>query len=223
MHLGKAPPVEIFSGEDAESRFDDWLPTLQRTPDWNGWNMEDLLIQLAGHLKGRALQEWNSIPAMESNSYNRAVAALKNRIDPVSKIMEGQDFRHASQEESERVGDFIRRLERLFKVAYRYDTMSPETRDALLYGLLQEGLQYWLMEAPAVSGATDYPAIAKLEEKRIAELKKRRQYQPEYIKGKSSGVSQVGRFVRSTRHACSARSTRIDKSGSRWRSRANNG
>ena len=58
--------------------------------------------------------------------------------------------------------------------------MSPETRDALLYGQLQEGLQYRLMEAPAVSGAADYQALclaAKSEEKRLAELKKRRQYQ----------------------------------------------
>ena len=100
----KAPPVEIFAGEDAESRFDNWLPTLQRIADWNGWTMEDLSIQLAGHLKGRALQGWNSIPAMEKNSYDWAVAALKNRLDPVSKIMAGQDFGHASQEESKRVG-----------------------------------------------------------------------------------------------------------------------
>ena len=43
---------------------------------------------------------------------------------------------------------------------------------------LQESSQYWLMEAPAVSGVTDYQAlclVAKSEEKRIAELKKRRQ------------------------------------------------
>ena len=55
VHRGMSPPVEIFSGEDAESRFDDWLPTLQGTADWNRWITEDLLIQLAGHLKGRAL------------------------------------------------------------------------------------------------------------------------------------------------------------------------
>lgn len=80
VRRGKAPPVEIFSGEDAESRLDDWLPTLQRTADWNGWTTEDLLIQLAGHLKGRALQEWNSIPATERNSYDQAVTALKTDL-----------------------------------------------------------------------------------------------------------------------------------------------
>ena len=119
------------------------------------------------------------IPATKRNSYDRAVAALKNKLNPVSKIMAGQDFRHTSHEESERVGDFIRRLERLFKVADGYDAMSPETRDALLYGQLQEGLQYRLMEAPAVSRAADYQALClagKSVEKRIAELKKHRQY-----------------------------------------------
>ena len=57
VRRGKAPPVDTFTGEEAETRLDDWLPTLQRPADWNGWTADDLLIQLAGHLKGRALQE----------------------------------------------------------------------------------------------------------------------------------------------------------------------
>ena len=73
VRRGKAPPVEIFSGEDADSRFGNWLPTLQRTADWNGWTTEDLLIKLAGQLKGRTLQDWNSIPATERNWYDLAV------------------------------------------------------------------------------------------------------------------------------------------------------
>lgn len=27
---GKAPPIDPFTGEDNETRFDDWLPTLER-------------------------------------------------------------------------------------------------------------------------------------------------------------------------------------------------
>ena len=46
--------------------------------------------------------------------------------------------------------------------AYGNDSMLAETRDALLYAQLKEGLKYELMRAPAVSGA----------------LQKRRQYQP---------------------------------------------
>ena len=56
-----------------------------------------------------------------------------------------QDFRHLAQREGETVGDFIRRLERTFQLAYGRDGMLPETRDALLYGQLQEGLRDNLM------------------------------------------------------------------------------
>ena len=37
--------------------------------------------------------------------------------------------------------------------------MLSETRDALLYAQLQEGLCYELMKAPGVSGALDYQAL----------------------------------------------------------------
>ena len=56
---GKAPPVEMFSGENPGIRLDDWLPSLQRAANWNNWTEEEQLIQFAGHLKGRALAEWN--------------------------------------------------------------------------------------------------------------------------------------------------------------------
>ena len=111
--------------------------------------------------------------------YELATTSLRSRLDPGSKIMAAQDFRHAAQEENEKVGDFIRRLEQLFKLAYGRDIISAETRGTLLYGQLQEGLRHRIMEAPAVSGATNYQALclaAKAEEKRLAELKKRRQY-----------------------------------------------
>ena len=49
----------------------------------------------------------------------------------------------------------------------------------LLYGQLQEGLLYTLMESPSVSGAQNYKELclaAKREERRLAELKKKQQY-----------------------------------------------
>ena len=179
VRRGKAHPVDTFTGEEAETRLDDWLSTIRRAADWNGWTLDDLLIQLAGHLKGRALQEWNLLSADKKKSYEGAVIALRNRLDPGSKIMAAQDFRHASQEEMEKTRDLIRRLEKLFKVAYGHDNLSVETRNEFLYGQLQEGLRYRLMEAPAVSGAPDYQALclaAKVEEKRLAELTKCQQY-----------------------------------------------
>ena len=59
---GKAPPVDAYTGEDLEAvRLEDWLPTLERAATWNGWTDEERLMQLAGHLRGRALAEWNLV------------------------------------------------------------------------------------------------------------------------------------------------------------------
>ena len=73
--------------------------------------------------------------------------------------MAAQDFRHITQGEGEGVSSFIRRLEWTFQLAYGRDGMLPETRDALLYSQLQEGLRDSLIEGPAVSGAIDYRAL----------------------------------------------------------------
>lgn len=69
---GKAPPVDSFNGEVYDITFDDWLPALQRASEWNGWSDEETLIQLAGHLRGRALQEWTLLRTTEKRS---AIAA----------------------------------------------------------------------------------------------------------------------------------------------------
>ena len=53
---GKAPPVEPFDGEAGSGSFKDWLPSLQRAAVWNHWSDEECLVQLAGHLRKRALQ-----------------------------------------------------------------------------------------------------------------------------------------------------------------------
>ena len=176
---GKAPPVDMFTGDNLELRLEDWLPTLERASTWNNWTPEELLIQFAGHLRGRAFQEWNLMSADDKASYESAIQVLKTRLDPGAKTLAAQDFRHASQRESETVSEFIRRLERTFQIAYGGDNMSPETRDTLLYGQLQEGLRYDIAKGPAVSGAESYRSLclaAKNEEKRQAELRKRVQY-----------------------------------------------
>ncbi len=101
------------------------------------------------------------------------------RLDPGSRTLAAQDFRHTSQADDEKVADFIRRLERTFNVAYGREGMSTETRDTLLHGQLQDGLKHELMRAAAVSGAIGYKELclaARNEEKRLAELKKRQQY-----------------------------------------------
>ena len=65
-------------------------------------------------------------------------------------------FRHASQRPSETVFDFLRRLEHNYQIAFGRENLSAETRDMLLYGQLQEGLSYSLIESPSVSGAQSY-------------------------------------------------------------------
>ena len=44
-------------------RFDDWISTLERAAAWNNWSEEEKLMQLAGHLRSKALQEWGSVAA----------------------------------------------------------------------------------------------------------------------------------------------------------------
>ena len=115
----------------------------------------------------------------EKASYDVAVSALWNRLEHGNKTLAAQDFRHIAQKDDEQVATFIRRLERTFKIAYGHDTMSTETRDALLHSQLQEGLHQEIISAPAVSGAQNYKALclaAKNEERRLAELRRRKQY-----------------------------------------------
>lgn len=186
---GKAPPISVFTGEDVECQLEEWLPSLERASTWNGWSEEDKLIQLAGHLDGRALQEWNLMKVEDKNTFERGVEVLRSRIDPANKTAAAQDFRHTTQRESESVSDFVRRLERMFQVAYGRDHMTSETRDMLLYCQVQESLRYELMKSPAVSGSSKYSELctaAKNEEKRIADLRKRQQY----AKGTQHGVTK---------------------------------
>ena len=115
-------------------------------------------MQLTGHLKGRALQEYNLLRAEERESFESAVEALRSRLDPGSKAVAAQDFRHATQKDSESVADFVRRLEHMFRIAYGHDPMSlNETHDTLLYCQLQEGLRYELMRGPSSVGSHKVP------------------------------------------------------------------
>ena len=102
---GKAPPVDSFTGEDPEVQFEDWLPTLERTAVWNGWTDEESLIQLAGHLRGRALIEWNLLANEDTQSFEKATQALGICLDSGSKAIVPQDFRHTMQQEKEAVSD----------------------------------------------------------------------------------------------------------------------
>ena len=104
---------------------------------------------------------------------------MRERLDPGDQSIAALDFRHTSQKPGETVSDFIRRLEKVFQTAFGCENLSAETRDILLYGQLQEGLSYVLMESPSISGSQNYKELciaAKKEERRLAELKKKQQY-----------------------------------------------
>ena len=157
----------------------DWLPALERASSWNGSSEEDKLLQLAGHLRGRALQEWNLINDSDKSTYSNAIESLRTQLDPENKTLAAQDFRHTIQGNGETVADFIRRRELTFRIAYGRDKLATSTRDALLHGQLHERLRCEIMRRPAVSGAQSYKelcAAAKNEERRLAKLQKRQHY-----------------------------------------------
>jgi len=88
-------------------------------------------------------------------------------------------YSYVSLSVSELVSNFITRLEKVFQMGFGSEHLSIDTREMLLYGQLQEGLLYPLMESPSVSGAQNYKELclaAKREERRLAELKKKQQY-----------------------------------------------
>ena len=102
------------------------------------------------------------------------------RLDPGNCVMAVQDFRHAIQRESESVADYLRRLERCFQLAYGHDNLKPETRETMLYSQLQEGLLLSIVRSPSVSGCQTYKQLciaAKQEEKRLADIRRRQQFQ----------------------------------------------
>lgn len=48
------------------------------------------MIQLAGHLKGRILQEWNLLNQDQRATFIQATEALRSRLDSVSRTVTAQ-------------------------------------------------------------------------------------------------------------------------------------
>ena len=192
--VGKAPPIDTFTGENSDVLWEDWLPTFERAAHWNDWSEDEKLLQLAGYLRKKALQEWNLLSGTQRSSFTVAIEEMQNRLDPGSKALAAQDFRHTVQSSKESVSDFIRRLEQVFRRAYGKERMSTETRDTLLHGQLQEGLSDILIKAPAVSGALTYQELcvaAKNEERRQKDLSRRHQYRKDENVIPSSGSDRL--------------------------------
>ena len=106
-----------------------------RASRWNGWSPEEKLIQLAGHLRGRAESEWNLLGDDDVCDFDTAVWNLKECLDPCSKVLAGQDFRRTVQGDNEIVPNFICRLEKSCCIAFGSDGLSKETKEAMLFDL----------------------------------------------------------------------------------------
>ena len=122
LHHGKAPLIDSFTAEDITITFDDWLLILERAATWNGWTPDETFMQLAGHLRGRATQEWKLLLPENRASNQVAVKALREKLDSGNQTLEALDFRHTSQQSSESVSDFITRLEKVFQTGLDMNT-----------------------------------------------------------------------------------------------------
>lgn len=106
------------------------------------WANHELLISVAGHLKGHTHQEQRNLMTDDcKTNFMNSMTAPRGRLDPGHRATAEQDLCHTSQEENENVSDFIQRLERTFRKGYGHDAVLPETKDALLYNQLEQGLR----------------------------------------------------------------------------------
>ena len=114
----------LFSGDQVWHQQRKEKNTIHYSKSWslgsnlNRWTDEEFPMQLAGHLRGQTLQEWDLLKADDQKSFSAATQALQTRLDPGNRALAAQDFRHLSQSEAEPVSNFIRRLERTFQVTH---------------------------------------------------------------------------------------------------------
>ena len=89
---GKAPPVHLFTGEGSDELWDEWLSTFKGSAEWNNWSDAECLLQLAGHLRGKARQEFLLLDPSDKSTYTHAVTALSSKFNFGSRSLAAQDF-----------------------------------------------------------------------------------------------------------------------------------
>ena len=72
-------------------------------------------------------QEWNLLSTEDKQSYVRAKEVLQERLDAGNKTLAAHDCRHTCQQDGDSVTKFIRRLERIFQLAFGRDRMEQVT------------------------------------------------------------------------------------------------
>ena len=75
------------------------------------WIGLESLLQLAGHLTGKARQEFSLLFSDDKDTFSSATVAMRKRLAAGSRVLVAQDFRHATQGPQEMVSDYILRLE----------------------------------------------------------------------------------------------------------------
>ena len=100
---GKAPPIDPFGAEGLDEHWDDWLPTFERAAEWNDWSDSECLLQLAGHLKGKARQEFSLLTSGQMSTFTMAKTALRSRLEIGSKTLAPQEFRHAHRKQCQTI------------------------------------------------------------------------------------------------------------------------
>ena len=179
---GKALPVDPFTAEDPEIRFNDWLPTLERAAVWNGWLEEGTLMQLAGFLRNRALQEWNLLTWEDCSTLKAAVETLHTKLDSGNQPLSALDFHHAVQKASKVVADYIWHLEHTFQISFGWDNdyyVYGNTKCTVIWPATEWSC-IWVEQSPCNVWSRNYEELciaAKNEEKKMAELKKQQQFE----------------------------------------------
>ena len=149
---GKAPSTDLFTAESIGNTFDGWLLTLERAATWNGWTSDEILMQLSGHLKGRALQEWKLLTPDRKTFYQTTIKALREKLDPGNQTLAALDFCHTTQKAGESVSDFVGHLEQIFQTGFGREHLSHETRDTRRTIILLNGItcSVWCPELQGV-------------------------------------------------------------------------
>ena len=73
-------------------------------------------MQLAGQLRGQALQEWKLFLPEEKIYYQAAIKALRERLDPGNQTLAALHFCHLPQKMNESVSNFMDSLKKYFRL-----------------------------------------------------------------------------------------------------------
>jgi len=71
----KATLVNSFSAKSPNEQWDNWLSTFERAAEWNNWTDSECLLQLAGHLRGKAQQEFSLPSSNEKATFSSAIGS----------------------------------------------------------------------------------------------------------------------------------------------------